>query len=200
MDLQRKFVPYSLYRAMARDCDIALWEPHSSLAAVSFGERAIAKYTGGPYCHASATVFNQYGRLWQYGYQFWGGYGSPMSGEVERASGRIGIYRVKNLIKAESVAKHLIGDLSGIYAGKTLALVGLANLFGLGIMDRFDWFRNAMLEYSKSTTTAICSQHVDRSFGLAGIDLTGKPNSEVSPNDIWRSPLVEYICHPIRGE
>lgn len=188
-------ISYHAYRRVMEPCDVALWEPHSTTLLVRLGEEAIAKYTDGPYCHASCVGYNGQ-RIWQYGYQFWNGYGSPLSGEVKRNSGGIAIYRAVTPYDKNVVMSHMIGDLAGHYDFTDLGLIGLSALVGYGVLSRFRGYREAVLRRSRETSNSICSQHVARSFGYAGVKFRlDDEYGLVSPNDLARPTFMKYIGH-----
>jgi len=186
----RKWLPYAEYRQQALDGDVALWEPRD------FAGKLIATATDGAFCHATGLVW-LHDRLWSAGYEErCNGYLAPLSAEVRRHSGKISVFRTILPLDArqrQQVARHLTGDLSGDYASKSIRLLTLGHLLGLRWFTWCQTYRRWIRRQSLLTKSAICSQHIARSFRRgAGIQFVLKHDAAVSPNDLARSPLLTY--------
>lgn len=187
----RRDLPYSEYRQIARDCDVALWAPRD------FSGRVIAAATDGPFSHVTGLVW-LHGRLWSAGYEEQcNGFLSPISADVRRHPGKISVFRPAVHLddrQRHDVVRHLVGDLTGDYAWKNIRLISLAHLLGL---RWFTWcapYKAMIRRQSHLTKSAICSQHIARSFRRgANVTFVNKHEAIVSPNDLARSPLLHYL-------
>lgn len=187
----RRWLPYAQYRREALDGDVALWEPRD------FCGKLIATATDGAFCHATGLVW-LHDRLWSAGYEErCNGYLAPLSAEVRRHPGKISVFRTVPPLddhKRKQVGRHLIGDLTGDYAWKNLRLITLGHLLGLRWFTWCETYRAWIRRQSLLTKSAICSQHIARSFRRgANVQFVMKHDAVVSPNDLARSPLLAYL-------
>lgn len=193
----RRPLRWSEYHRDARDADVALWE-----ARCIEGE-LIAGLTDGPFCHVTGVVHLPGGGLWSAGYEERrDGYLAPLDAAVRRHPGKISIFRAMTLSGTpfgractRDVAAHLVNDLDGDYEWKNIRLIALAHSVAGPLLVKSTWYQSLALQQSLKTRSAICSQHVHRSFRLgAHVDLVvNKRESLVTPNDIGKSKLLTYI-------
>ncbi|MBI3866818.1 MAG: hypothetical protein HY290_33480 [Planctomycetia bacterium] len=184
-------LPYVDYRHSARDCDVALWEPRD------FSGKLIAVATDGPFCHVSGLAW-LHGRLWSAGYEErCNGFLSPLSAEVRRHPRKISVFRPTLHLderQRQAILRHLVGDLTGDYAWKNIRLITLGHLLGLRWFTWIPAYREMIRKQSLQTKSAICSQHIVRSFRRgANLRFVNKHDAVVSPNDLARSPLLHYL-------
>lgn len=187
----RRELPYHEYRLIARDCDVALWEPRD------FSGKVIAVATDGPFCHVTGLVWI-HGRLWSAGYEErCNGFLSPISADVRRHPGKISVFRPTVALddtQRRNILRHLVGDLTGDYAWKNIRLITVAHLLGLRWFTWCQAYKDLIRRQSLKTKSAICSQHIARSFRLgAEVRFVNKHDAIVSPNDLARSPLLHYL-------
>lgn len=186
----RREISYDVYRSLAENGDIALWVPRT------ISGWFIAQGTDGPFCHASGIV-RAHGRLWQAGYEEGRhGYVSPLSAEVRRWTGTISIFRLRGIEATERVAigEHYVSDLGGDYGWTNIRLIAWAHMLGLRWFTWLPAYRRAVLDRCAKTSSAICSQHIARSIRRATRRvLLRKDEALISPNDIARSPLLDYV-------
>lgn len=192
----RRVLRWNEYYRTAQDADVALWE------ARSIDGELIAFATGGPWCHATGVVHIN-GRLWSAGYEERrDGYLAPLDAAVRHYPGKISIFRAPRfsggdfgLRSLDAVARRLVDDLDGDYQWRNIRLIALTHTLAGQVLARSTWYRSLALQQSLKTRSAICSQHVHRSFRLgAHVDLVpNKREALVTPNDIGQSKLLTYV-------
>lgn len=186
-------LPYDIYRQVALDGDILLWEPRDLEGEI------IARETKGPFCHASGAVAI-HGRLFQSAYREGeNGFLSPLSAEVRRHSGIISVFRVAAPDEQRKrVAAHLLDDLGGDYQWANLGLIAADLSWLARVARRLPWlnreYQRQFALQSRKRSGAICSQHVARAWATgAQIVLVGKPLALISPNDLARDRRAKYV-------
>lgn len=188
----RVLLPYPEYRGVSQSADIALWEPRDICGQV------IADGTGGPFCHATGIVWFD-GRIWSAGYEEGhDGSLSQLSAAVRAHSGKISIFRYRDLCPVHAVARHLVVDLGGKYPWTNIRLIAFGHAIAGKLLLRLPLvdgrYRELLKKQARSRTGAICSQHVARSFRRgADVRLADVPEPLISPNDIARCSQLQYI-------
>lgn len=187
--IKRQQHDYEDYRKVAKDCDLALWEP------TSWWGNCIANGTGGPFSHITA-VMRWNGRLMNVGYEEGkGGFAAPFRHDVERYGGKIHIFRADAKFDRAAVSAALINNLGFDYAWSNIKLIALTHSMGLRLFQPA-WLQRRIIEASHKTGGGICSQHVARSFAADGVRFIGKQLAVTTPNDIGMSAIATYICTP----
>src|SRR5262249_41162308 len=84
--------------------------------------------------------------------------------------------------------------LTGDYDWNNIRLITLGHLLGLRWFTWWPAYRALIRRQSLQTKSAICSQHIARSF-RRGADLlfVNKHDAVISPNDLARSPRLDYV-------
>lgn len=192
--IRRQSIDFDGYRKIAREADIALFEPTSPVM------RLIAAGTEGPFSHA-AGIFFMHDRLWQGAYTLPEPCLTPLASQVRRHSGKISIFRVRTLDdeQRKAIVHHFLSDLGGDYGLRSIGFF----LMGYLAVPRFlmtlipalrDRWLAGIEKASRKHSSAICSQHIARAvYRGTGIRLVTKELANVSPNDIGRSSAVTYV-------
>lgn len=193
---QHRPLAWSEYRRTACDADVALWTPRDPAGEI------IAWATGGPFCHATGVV-HWFDEICSAGYEERrDGFVAPLHRAVQKHPGKIAIFRCNfdqgssRLRLSMHVAKRLVTDLDGEYQWRNIRLIALAHTFtGRTWLCNTTWYKSLALRQSLKTRSAICSQHVHRSF-REGAFITLVPHkreSLVTPNDLARSSRLTYV-------
>ena len=173
------------YKETAKDCDLLLWRP------TSWYGHVIARATNGPYSHISG-VLDWSGSLWQVGYEEGkGGYGSPLAVAAQRWPGRMDVFRVSVNYDVALVAERMKARLGWEYKWGYIRMLALLNA---PFFRWLDWSANIMRRAERSTAGGICSSHIATSFCEDEVFFQdGVIASEITPNDIYHSPITDYI-------
>jgi hypothetical protein len=191
---QHRPLAWSDYQRTACDADVALWAPRDPAGEV------IAWATGGPFCHATGIV-HWFGQICSAGYEeHRNGFGAPLERAVADHPGKIAIFRCPalghRLKETGEVSRRLVEDLDGVYQWRNIRLIALSHtLLGRAFLTRTTWYQSLALRQSLKTKSAICSQHVHRSF-REGARITLVPHkreSLVTPNDLASSSQLIYL-------
>ena len=191
LGIEEQPLPYEQYRSEAMNADILLWRP------TTVWGRVIAAGTRGPWCHAAATKWARNGvnRLLSLQYREGiGGYAIPTRDEVKRWPGKCDVFRV-NLPKEKrlAIADTLMDTLGGTYAWSNIWLIAL------GYMPLVRWAHNLPISETwvnsrlADSAAMICSNYVDNGFGQHGVDFIRRESGLVTPNDIGRSSVPDYV-------
>lgn len=180
---------YSDYAAAMRDGDLLLWTPRS------FYGRAIARYTGGPFCHVTAVVsWNT--RPMSVGYdETRGGVAMPLEAQVLQCPGDIHVYRVRDLTDADRVvlAGAMLDSIGWRYRWGSIRLLTLVYLPLLRLFTFTSFYARLVKAASASTREGICSQFIAREFAKRGHKFVNKQFAATTPNDIGQSGVVDYV-------
>lgn len=191
LGITERQLPYAEYREQAQNADILLWRPTSVWGHI------IASGTRGPWCHAAATKWARNGtdRLLSIQYREGiGGYAIPTRDEVRQHPGRCDVFRVEmDAATRESVTDTLMDSLGGDYNWASIWLIAMGYLPVLRWLHNVPGVETWVERKLSSSAALICSAYVERGFRLHDMPFIRREGGLVSPNDIGRSTLPEYV-------
>lgn len=182
-------LPYDEYRQQARNADVLLWRP------TSLWGHVIAAGTQGPWCHAAGVVWHR-NRLCSVQYREGvGGYAVPTSTEINQWPGRADVFRVARLdeVQRDDIADTMFGTLGGPYGWGRIGAIALHSVLILRWLHNTPRVGDWLHRQASRTTANICSSHVDNSYRRHGVLFTRRPSGLVTPNDLGRSAVLDYV-------